>query len=135
MNLRDVPDNVYAALADAAEVNRQSLSAFVVDRLTEVAQVSRLDDFVASYRPPQGSGGAEQGKRCFRKLSASPLPTVPRRWNVMLMVSAGMFGFGGGGLPWPAFPVAIAVYLIPVIVVRYRHNKRVTQRVQPAACR
>lgn len=56
MNLRDVPDDVYAALAEAAEVNRQSLSAFVVDRLTEIAQVTRLDDYVASYRPPQGSG-------------------------------------------------------------------------------
>ncbi|WP_020501446.1 hypothetical protein [Sciscionella marina] len=56
MNLRDVPDDVYASLAEAAEANRQSLSAFVVDRLTEVAQVARLDDYVASYRPPQGSG-------------------------------------------------------------------------------
>lgn len=56
MNLRDVPDDVYVALAEAAAANRQSLSAFVVDRLTEVAQVARLDDYVASYRPPQGSG-------------------------------------------------------------------------------
>lgn len=56
MNLRDVPDEVYAALAEAAEANRQSLSAFVVDRLTEVAQVARLGDYVASYAPPRGSG-------------------------------------------------------------------------------
>lgn len=56
MNLRDVPDDVYAALADAAEANRQSLSAFVVDRLTEVAQVARLGEYVASYTPPAGSG-------------------------------------------------------------------------------
>lgn len=56
MNLRDVPDDVYAALAEAAEANRQSLSAFVVDRLTEVAEVTRLEDYVSSYRPPQGSG-------------------------------------------------------------------------------
>lgn len=56
MNLRDVPDDVYAALVEAAEANRQSLSAFVVDRLSEVAQVTRLDDYVASYRPPRGSG-------------------------------------------------------------------------------
>lgn len=55
MNLRDVPDDVYAALAEAAAANRQSLSAFVVDRLTEVAQVTRLADYVASYPPPQGS--------------------------------------------------------------------------------
>jgi len=56
MNVRDVPDDVYMALARAAEANRQSLSAFVVDRLTEVAQVTQLDDYVASYQPPQGSG-------------------------------------------------------------------------------
>lgn len=56
MNLRAVPDDVYAALARAAEANRQSLSAFVVERLTEVAQVTRLDDCVASYQPPEGSG-------------------------------------------------------------------------------
>ncbi|MGC0141835.1 hypothetical protein [Pseudactinotalea sp. Z1732] len=56
MNLRDVPEDVYAALAQAAEANRQSLSAFVVERLTEVARVTRLDDYVASYQPPEGSG-------------------------------------------------------------------------------
>lgn len=56
MNLRDVPDEVYAALAEAAEANRQSLSAFVVDRLTEAAQVARLADYVASYPVPLGSG-------------------------------------------------------------------------------
>jgi hypothetical protein len=56
MNLRDVPDDVYAALAAAAEANRQSLSSFVVDRLSEVAQVTRLEDYAASYLPPRGSG-------------------------------------------------------------------------------
>jgi hypothetical protein len=56
MNLRDVPDDVYTALAEAAETNRQSLSAFVVDRLTEVAQIARLGDYLASYTPPSGSG-------------------------------------------------------------------------------
>ena len=56
MNLRDVPDEVYAALAEAAEANRQSLSAFVVDRLTEVAQLAHLADYVAAYVPPQGTG-------------------------------------------------------------------------------
>jgi hypothetical protein len=56
MNLRDVPDDVYAALASAAEANRQSLSAFVVERLAEVAQVARLGDYIASYQPPEGSG-------------------------------------------------------------------------------
>lgn len=56
MNLRDVPDDVYSALAEAAEANRQSLSAFVVDRLSEVAQVTRLEEYVSSYVPPQGSG-------------------------------------------------------------------------------
>lgn len=56
MNLRDVPDEVYTALAGAAAANRQSLSAFVVERLTEVAKVTRIDDYLASYRPPEGSG-------------------------------------------------------------------------------
>lgn len=56
MNLRDVPDDVYTALAGAAEANRQSLSAFVVARLTEVAQITRLDEYIASYQPPEGSG-------------------------------------------------------------------------------
>ena len=56
MNLRDVPDEIYTTLVEAAEVNRQSLNAFVVDRLAEVAQVARLDDYVASYTPLRGSG-------------------------------------------------------------------------------
>jgi hypothetical protein len=56
MNLRDVPDDVYAALAAAAEANRQSLSAFVVARLAEVAEVTRLGDYVESYQPPARSG-------------------------------------------------------------------------------
>lgn len=54
--MRDVPDDVYAAVAGAAEANRQWLSAFVVEPPTEVAQVTRLDDYVASYQPPAGSG-------------------------------------------------------------------------------
>ncbi len=56
MNLRDVPDDVYTALAEAAEANRQSLSAFVVDKLTEVSRVARLGDYVAAYTPPAGTG-------------------------------------------------------------------------------
>jgi hypothetical protein len=56
MNLRDVPDDVYTALAEAARASRQSLSAFVVDRLAEVAQVTRLEDYAASYVPPRGTG-------------------------------------------------------------------------------
>jgi len=55
MNLRDVPDDVYAALASAAEQNRQSLSAFVVDRLAEIAQVVVIADYVAAARAPQGT--------------------------------------------------------------------------------
>ena len=51
MNLRDVPDDVYAALVDAASTKRQSLSAYVVDRLTEAAQVARLGDYLAEYQP------------------------------------------------------------------------------------
>ncbi len=56
MNLRNVPDEVYQALVAAAEANRQSLSAFVVERLVEVARVTKLDDYLASYQPPAGSG-------------------------------------------------------------------------------
>lgn len=56
MNLREVPDDVYAALATAAEDSRQSLSAFVVERLSEVAQTVRVADYVASYPAPQRTG-------------------------------------------------------------------------------
>ncbi len=55
MNLRDVPDDVYAALVSAAGDHRQSLSAFVVDRLAEVAQTVRLADYVSAYPSPQGT--------------------------------------------------------------------------------
>ncbi|ONI84257.1 hypothetical protein ALI144C_16495 [Actinosynnema sp. ALI-1.44] len=56
MNLRDVPDEVYLALAEGAKANRQSLSAFVVDRLAEVAKTLTIADYVASYEPPRGTG-------------------------------------------------------------------------------
>lgn len=56
MNLRDVPDDVYDALVRAAKADRQSLSAFVVERLAEVAAVVSLDDYIGSYLPPTGSG-------------------------------------------------------------------------------
>lgn len=56
MNLRDVPDDVYAALASAARDHRQSLSAFVVDRLAETARAIRAAEYVASYPPPRGTG-------------------------------------------------------------------------------
>jgi len=56
MNLRDVPDGVYAVLAQAAEQNRQSLSAYVVERLSEVVQVLGVADYVDSYAPPRRTG-------------------------------------------------------------------------------
>ena len=56
MNLRDVPDDIYAALVAAAEENRQSLSSFVVDRLVEVAQATRVADYVSTYPAPRGTG-------------------------------------------------------------------------------
>lgn len=72
MNLRDVPDDIYAALAEAADANRQSLSAFVVDRLTEVAQLARLGDYVASYSPPTGSGiSLEDAAAAVREVRAA----------------------------------------------------------------
>ncbi|MGI9093213.1 MAG: hypothetical protein ACR2FF_07190 [Mycobacteriales bacterium] len=55
MNLRDVPDDVYAALSEAASVNRQSLSAYVVDLLAEAALVARIGDYLFEYRPAEGS--------------------------------------------------------------------------------
>lgn len=56
VNLREVPDDVYEALAGAAEANRQSLNAFVVDRLSEVARVLELGGYLSSYEPPRGTG-------------------------------------------------------------------------------
>jgi hypothetical protein len=56
MNLREVPDEVYLALAEGAEANRQSLNAFVVDRLTEVVQMLGVAGYVESYEPPRGTG-------------------------------------------------------------------------------
>jgi len=56
MNLREVPDEVYRALTSAAASKRQSLSAFVVDRLTEAAEVTRLRDYMSTYAEPRGSG-------------------------------------------------------------------------------
>ena len=56
MNLREVPDDVYEALSEAAAARRQSLNAFVVDVLTEMASVITLADYVHSYQPPSGTG-------------------------------------------------------------------------------
>ena len=56
MNLRDVPDDVYSALVEAAAANRQSLSAYVVARLAEAAQAARIGDYLNGYQPPAGTG-------------------------------------------------------------------------------
>lgn len=55
MNLRDVPDDVYADLAVAAKESRQSLNAYVVERLVEAARLSRASDYVRAYAAPCGS--------------------------------------------------------------------------------
>lgn len=55
MNLRDVPDDVYAVLVEAADANRQSLNAFVIEQLTEAARVVRIADYIAAYPAPAGS--------------------------------------------------------------------------------
>lgn len=69
MNLRDVPDDVYAALVAAAEDSRQSLSAFVVDRLAEVAQAVRVAEYVAAYSAPHGTGvSAEEAVAAVREV-------------------------------------------------------------------
>ncbi|WP_035769395.1 hypothetical protein [Arthrobacter castelli] len=56
MNLRDVPDDVYDTLMQAAANNRQSLNAFIIERLAEMAQVEHLNDYIADYPAPQGTG-------------------------------------------------------------------------------
>jgi hypothetical protein len=56
INLRDIPDDVYAALSAGAAANRQSLNAFVVERLAEVVRVLGIPDYLASYEPPHGTG-------------------------------------------------------------------------------
>jgi hypothetical protein len=56
VNLRDVPDDLYDALAQGAEANRQSLNAFVIERLAEVVQVVRIGDYLASYDAPRNTG-------------------------------------------------------------------------------
>jgi predicted RNA-binding Zn ribbon-like protein len=56
MNLREVPDEVYETLSGAAAARSQSLNAFVVDVLTEMASVITLADYVHSYQPPSGTG-------------------------------------------------------------------------------
>jgi hypothetical protein len=56
MNLRDVPEDVYAVLAQAAEQNRQSLTSSVVVRLSTVAQVISVTGYSAPYLPPRRTG-------------------------------------------------------------------------------
>lgn len=48
MNLRNIPGEVYVMLVNAAEADRQLLPAFVIAALTAVAQIARLDEYVAS---------------------------------------------------------------------------------------
>ena len=59
MNLRDVPDDVYATLADAATASRQSLNAYVVDRLTEVAQDDEFLELIKIIHQPGWTTPAE----------------------------------------------------------------------------
>jgi uncharacterized protein (DUF1778 family) len=56
MNLRDVPDDVYDTLTRGAEAQHQSLNAFVVSQLAELAQVIDIADYVATYQPPSNTG-------------------------------------------------------------------------------
>ncbi|MGL4175635.1 MAG: hypothetical protein ACRCSN_06110 [Dermatophilaceae bacterium] len=79
MRLGDLSDGVYAALVEAAEADRQSLSAFVVDRLTEVARVASLGDYVAAYVPPTESGiGVDDTVAAVREVrDARPVQANP----------------------------------------------------------
>lgn len=56
LNLRDVPDDVYETLADAAEASGRSLNAFVVEGLREIADLVRVPGYVDSYLPPSNTG-------------------------------------------------------------------------------
>ncbi len=56
LNLRDVPDDVYQTLVDAAEASGRSLNSFVVDRLRETVELLRLPGYVDSYLPPSNTG-------------------------------------------------------------------------------
>lgn len=56
INLRDVPDEVYDDLSAAAEGHRQSLNAYVVGRLAEIARAARVADHVAAYGAPRTTG-------------------------------------------------------------------------------
>jgi hypothetical protein len=56
INLRDVPDDVYEALVRGAEANHQSVNAFVVSQLMELAKVINLADYMDTYTPPTGTG-------------------------------------------------------------------------------
>jgi hypothetical protein len=70
MNLRDVPDEVYLALAEGAEASQQSLNAFVVERLTEVVQVLGITGYAESYEPPSTA--------LRSKPTPSAAPSTPR---------------------------------------------------------
>lgn len=56
VDLREVPDDVYEALVEVADANRQSLNDFVVDWLSEFARVLTLGEYLSSYEPPRGTG-------------------------------------------------------------------------------
>ena len=56
INLRDVPDDVYETLVQAAKGQRQSLNAFVVSELVELADAIRRGAYIESFPAPSGTG-------------------------------------------------------------------------------
>ncbi|MGH3437116.1 MAG: hypothetical protein ACRDRN_11690 [Sciscionella sp.] len=56
INLRDVPDETYQALATGAKAKHQSLNTFVVGKLAEAAAVLAAEEYLESYIPPQATG-------------------------------------------------------------------------------
>jgi hypothetical protein len=68
MNPRDVPDDVYAAVVEAAGAHRQSLGACVVARLTEVAQLVRVAAYLAGYQPPLSGVRLEDAVAAVREV-------------------------------------------------------------------
>jgi uncharacterized protein (DUF1778 family) len=55
INLREVPEDVYETLTKAAAANRQSLNAFVVDRISEIAKTLTIANYMELYEPPRGT--------------------------------------------------------------------------------
>lgn len=57
INLRDVPEDVVEVLTRRAQLRRQSLNSYVVERLIDEARRPSMAEYVLSYKPPATSAG------------------------------------------------------------------------------